>query len=147
MKNDVKVPTVNKQHEYIRVNLGNNRGLTVSYSGCKANGRVPDYVFDLWDKATRMEASKRDPAVLQQIGVKADANLGDVADAFAKAIPKIWPEWNVASAVPAIGATVTLNFGKRKGNDTGVVEGVRGTMVSARFAREGLVSFPADMLA
>ena len=48
--------------------------------------------------------------------------------------------------VPVVGEKVVLNFGKRKGNDEGVVEKVRGTSVTARFSREGLITFAADML-
>jgi hypothetical protein len=38
-------------HEWIRVDLGNNRGLTTSYSGTKATGSIPPAVWKAWCEA------------------------------------------------------------------------------------------------
>lgn len=147
-RNKMNEPKVIENHDYLRINLGNNRGLTVSYSGCKATGKVPNYIFDLWDKCTSRQWGT--PAVvsaLKQIGITEEKiGLGVVTHAFAKAIPTLWPEWNKAAKLPAIGTQVTYNFGKRQGTDTGVVEKIRGTNVTIRFKNQGLISMAADML-
>ena len=133
---------INTQHEYIRLNLGNSRGLTVSYSGLKASGAVPDYVFKAW-----MKANDRDPATLATIGVTVKASVGEIVEAFAEHLPTLWPEWNDAGMIPKVGDTVRLNFGPRSG---GIVEGevtkVRGSSVTARYPNHGLVRCAADML-
>jgi hypothetical protein len=134
-------PKIIITHDYIRVVFGNNRGLSVSYSAEKASGAVPGNVFDLWSKSHRS-----DEAALARIGLKKGANHQEITEAFVKHIDTIWPEWNVGPKVPAVGATVTVNFGKRKGVDTGVVQKVKGTQVSILFEREGLVRMAADML-
>lgn len=102
---------------------------------------MPPELFSLWAKAT-----DRDEAAMASLGVPKGANVGTVVAAFAAAIPRLWPDWDKAPAVPAIGDVVTLDFGKRKGKDVGTVTKVRGTKVTARFSREGLISFAADML-
>lgn len=134
-------PTIITKHDYIRVSFGNNRNLTCSYGGEKASGAVPGTVFNLWSKAHQY-----DDAALAQIGLRKDANRKEIVEAFVSHIGSIWPEWNIGPKVPGIGETVSANFGKRKGVDTGVVEKVRGTNVTIRFQREGLVSMAADML-
>lgn len=134
-------PKIFDDHDCIRVSFGNNRNLTVSFNGEKSSGAVPENVFQLWSKCHQYD----EPA-LAQLGLKKGANHGEIVKAFVAHIDTIWPEWNVGPEVPSIGDTVSCFFGKRKGTDKGVVEKVRGTMVSVRFRREGLVSVPADML-
>lgn len=135
-------PSIINQHDYIRINFGNGRGLTVSYSGERSNGAVPEHVFKLWSQAHQFEAE-----ALKRIGrEKAGANHLNVTEAFVAKINEIWPDWKTLPKVPKVGDRVTLSFGKRKGLDTGTVEKVRGTSVTARFDHQGLVSFAADML-
>lgn len=135
-------PTVTTTHDWIRLNFGNNRGVTVSYSGEKSTGAVPAHVFNLWHRVHRF-----DEAALATIGLKKEgATHGTVAQAFADSIDSIWPEWNVAPKLPAIGDDVTINFGARRGVETGKVEKVRGTSITARFPTQGLVKFAADMI-
>lgn len=134
-------PKIITNHDYIRVSFGNNRNLSVSYGGEKASGAVPDKVFRLWSKT-----HQNDEPALARIGLQKGANHKEIVEAFVSHIDTIWPEWNVSPKVPAVGETVTVNFGKRKGEDTGVVQKVRGTNVTILFQHEGLVSMAADML-
>jgi hypothetical protein len=143
-------PKINSQHEFISMSLGNNRTMTVSRSGVRGKGKIPQEVFSFWDEATRFK-----PEALQKLGLRTDARsnmnpegvtMGQVIQAFADQIDTIWPEWAVAPALPTVGQEVRISFGKKKGMDSGVVEKVKGTMITARFSREGLVSFPADMI-
>jgi hypothetical protein len=123
------------------VSFGNNRNLSVSFGGEKASGAVPDHVFGLWSKA-----HLNNEQALARIGLEKGANHKEIVEAFVSHIDTIWLEWNVGPKLPEIGETVTVDFGKRKGLDSGVVEKVRGTNITVRFQREGLVSVPADML-
>lgn len=125
-------PTVIVQHDYISVNLGNNRRLTWGRSGDKFAGKMPDHVMDAWTKL-------RDE--------KSDKKLDVRAQEFADNIDKLWPEWNVPPKTYAVKQQVQYDFGKRRGGmDTGTVESVRGTSVTVRWARNGLVGVTADML-
>ena len=137
----MKTPTITSTHDWMRVNFGNNRGLSCSYSSIKASGSVPAPVFQLWADAHDFKA----PA-LAKLGIVGDTTHGAIINAFVAQIDTIWPEWCVAPKIPKVGETVTVNFGKRKGLDSGVVEKVRGTMLTVRFKREGLVGVPADMV-
>lgn len=67
-------------HDWISLNLGNNRRLTVSYGGVKASGMIPVEVFNAWDKASRL-------------GTKG-GTLGERVVAFADNMDAVWPEWN-----------------------------------------------------
>ena len=134
-------PKVTSTHDYIRVAFGNNRNLSCSHSGEKASGAVPEAVFALWSGCLQYRED-----ALAQIGLTKNTTNGEIVEAFVKHIDTIWPDWNVAPVVPGVGATVRVNFGKRKGIDEGVVEKVRGTMLSVRFKQNGIVSVPADML-
>jgi hypothetical protein len=135
------IPKIIVTHDYIRVSFGNNRNLSVSYGGEKASGAVPHHVFSLWSKA-----HLDDEQTLAHIGLKKGVTHKETVDAFVSHIDAIWPEWNVGPTLAAIGDTVTVDFGKRKGLDTGVVEKVRGTSITVLFKREGRISVPADML-
>ena len=136
-----KYPKVTVNHDWLGVRLGNNRSFSTSWGGCKATGKIPEHVFDVWEKVTR-----HDPEALKQIGIKGKANLEEVVRAFADNIGKIWPEWNNAPVLPSIGDNIIVNFGKRKGNITGEVKKLRATMVTADFGSEGIVKVPADMI-
>jgi hypothetical protein len=132
--------SIQKQHDWISVIFGRHR-LTVSYSGFKASGAVPNSLFDLWVAA--MDAK---PAALAMIGIMAVTNKGDTADAFAKAIPTLWPDYSKEPYIPAIGARVQCNFGKRKGIDQGTVIGIKRNYVDVQWDRSGRMSVQFDML-
>jgi hypothetical protein len=146
-----KLPAITTTHEWIRLNLGNNRGLSCSYGGEKATGAVPPQVFQLWSDAHGFK-----PAALARLGLpvhghtpekEGGATHGMIVQAFADQIDTIWPEWNQAPKIPPVGEKVVYDFGKRRGGeDTGEVVKVRGTMLTIRFARTGLLSMAADML-
>jgi hypothetical protein len=125
-------PTIINQHEYISINFGNNRRLTCSYSGEKASGAIPYNVFK--------EFSNR-------IRAKSDVKIGDRVQQFVDEIDTIWPEWNRQPRKFQVNENVVFDFGKRRGGmDKGVVTKVRGTSVTVRWERNGLIGMTADML-
>lgn len=140
----MRTPTINEQHEYITLKLGR-RNLTVSYSGMKASSGIPEPVIDLWDKVTRRPAN---PDALKQIGLDpaASPNLGLIVRAFAAKIDTIWPDWAKEPELPKVGQTITADFGKRRGTDSGVVSEVKRNYVYAKFAREGHIGVHFDMI-
>lgn len=137
------VPSIISRHDYISVDFGNNRRLTTSYSGAKAAGAVPTAVFTLW-----ADAMEYKPTALQRLGLEKTADLrnGAIVQRFVDRIADIWPEWNVAPILPSIGDHVAINFGKRRGSETGTVTAIRGTMVTAMFPTQGLIRFAADQI-
>jgi hypothetical protein len=138
-------PSITWTHDWVSVKFGNNRSLSCSYGGSKASGAVPQAVFDLWYKTVDLG----EPAALALIGLNKTPKQTkkEVVSAFVDKIADIWPEWNKPPVVPAVGSPISFDFGKRRGGiDTGTVEKVRGTMVTVRFVRNGLIGMPADML-
>lgn len=128
-----KFPRLNIQHEYLSIDFGNGRRFTVSHSGKKTTGAVPDTAWK-W-----MLASLKDP--------KTGANYGEQMQYICDHIAEGWPEWNVAPRAYKVGEAVVFDFGPRRGGkDKGTVEKVLRTSVTVRFERTGLLSMPADML-
>lgn len=131
------VPKIITSHEWISLVLGKRR-LTISYGGVKAGGGIPDAVFDLWDKAVRL----RTPEALTTLGLAPDKAPGqqnkllDIIQAFADKIDTIWPDWAKEPVMPVPGATIKVNFGKRKGIIEGVVKEVKRNYVFATFPVE-----------
>ena len=138
------LPAITTTHEWIRLNLGNNRGLSCSYGGAKATGSIPEAVWSLWADAHDFKAT-----AMVKLGLDAaNTSHGAIVEAFKSQIDTLWPEWNVPPVVPKVGDPISYDFGKRRGGmDKGVVESVRRTMVTVRFTRMGLIVIPADMLA
>lgn len=126
-------PTIINQHEYMSINFGNNRRLTGSYRGERAAGSIPLNVFDAFSKAVHNK--------------EYGATYGDRVQRFADEIDKIWPEWNVPPRTFAVNEEVVFDFGKRRGGtDKGIVTKVKGTSVTVKWQRMGLVGLTADML-
>jgi hypothetical protein len=145
MKNAKPTPKIINNHDYIRVSFGNNRNLTVSWSGERASGAIPREVFEFWSECRLMK-----PEALAKIGfLPTDKpSIKDIVDAFVMFTDEIWPTWYVPPVVPRVGDPATYNFGNRRGGvDKGVVVKVRGTSVTVKFERMGLVSMAADLLA
>jgi hypothetical protein len=139
----LKTPTIIENHDYIRVSFGNNRNLTVSFSGEKASGAIPKDVFILWS-----ECHLNKPEALAKIGFLPGEKVTAkrVVEAFVLFIDEVWPTWNVAPAIPSVGSTVSYDFGKRRGGiATGTVDKVRGTTVTVNFMGHGLVRMAADL--
>ena len=133
-------PKIRWTHEWVAVDLGNNRGLSSSYGGCKSRGIVPVYLFDAWAELAGMLKNAKVPA-----GIRTLLDEAKVA-AFVDRIPQMWPEWNVAPKTYTVGQTVKMQFGKTKPVIEGKVEKILGSMVTCRFPGMGLVRCPADML-
>ena len=124
-------PKIKKAHDYLSIDLGNGRVLTVNRRGTRATGGVPEKVYDYFDRA-----------------MQGPGNYGDKIDAFAADIDKIWPEWHVAPTKPKVGDRITYDFGKRMGGpDTGEVVRVARTRATVRWARLGLISLTFDDIA
>lgn len=99
-------PKITNTHQWIRINLGNNRGLTASYSGTKATGSIPLEVFQLWSDALEYKES-----ALARLGLTKNDGVakGKIIEIFASRIDQIWPGWNVAPAIPAVGSEVVFD--------------------------------------
>jgi hypothetical protein len=95
-------------HSWIRLDLGNNRGLTTSFGGTKSTGSVPEAVFRAWVKATD----------------EGEGKLIDRVNAFADELPTLWPEWNDKADLSevSVGTRIRMFFGKRKGYREGTIE-------------------------
>jgi len=128
-KPEAKYPRVILQHEYISVNLGNNRRLTTSFSGEKAAGAIPGRVFDVWCSWIQ-DTSKGE-------------TFGDRVKSFADSIDTIWPEWNAAPPKFEVGQKVKVCMGKKP--EVGTVVKVRGTSVTVQLA-DYPISMAADLL-
>ena len=124
-------PKIIKQHDYLSVDFGNGRRLTVSRSGEKASGAVPRSVFDAWSRAMRAPGA---------------ANYEERIDRFVANIQSIWPEWSTPPRAYAVGERVSADFGKRGGVRSGVVEKVLRSNYTVRFDGIGLVRIAGDML-
>lgn len=138
------VPKIIKNHEWISLVL-NKRRLTVSFSGIKASGGIPDYVFEKWHKAL----IARDVETLKSIGVSKDSKVLDIIEAFSKNINTIWPEWNTGVELPKAGETVKVNMGKRRGIVSADVVSVigKGNYVTCNFPGEkSAIAIHVDMI-
>jgi hypothetical protein len=69
--------------DWIRLDLGNGRGLTSSFGGIKSTGAVPANVFKAWCDAND----------------KGEGPLLDRINRFADDLGTIWPDWNKATDV------------------------------------------------
>lgn len=136
-------PKIIDQHEYVSVVLGSRR-LTTSYSGVKATGDVPSHVIDLWWGLFAGNRSKSE--ALARIGIQGETTIGEKIKAFVAHIDEIWPDWSVEIPAPAIGSTVMVDFGRKSGIDTGVVERIARHKAIVRFSRMGLISIPFSMV-
>jgi hypothetical protein len=136
-------PRIIEQHEYISVVLGSRR-LTTSYGGVKATGDVPRPVIDLWWGLCAGNRAK--PEALARIGIQGETTNGEKIKAFVAHIDEIWPDWSVEIPAPTIGSTVMVDFGRKSGIDTGVVERIARNNAVVRFSRMGLVSVPFSMV-
>jgi hypothetical protein len=101
-------PKIKKTHDYLSIDLGNGRVLTVNRNGTRATGGVPERVFEAFDKAM------------------ADApSYGEGIETFAANIDTVWPEWAVAPPKPKVGDRIDYDFGKRMGGpETKILAGV-----------------------
>ena len=135
-------PTIIENHEWVSLVLGKRR-LTVSYSGSKSTGGIPDEVFDLWDKVTHHQ-----PDALAKIGLNALTRppLMEIIRTFADKIDTIWPDWNKEPEMPVVGSTIRVNFGKRKGIEEGVVTEVKKSYIFAKFPTQGHIGVHFGML-
>lgn len=90
--------------DWIRLDLGNGRGLTTSFGGTKATGAVPASVFKAWCDATG----------------KGEGPLLDRINRFADDIATIWPDWNKAADVSrfVVGYKGVWKLGPRKPEET-----------------------------
>jgi len=124
-------------HGWIRLDLGNNRGLTTSWGGAKATGAVPARVFDAWIKVTDGGEGK----------------LIDRINAFADDLPTLWPEWNSAADLSGVkvGTRIRMFMGKRKGYREGTIEALpkrKNGRYSCRFDGDKFITtITADMVA
>lgn len=122
-------------HDWIRLDLGNNRGLTSSFGGDKATGAVPMHVFNAWCKVR--DASE--DTFMQRI------------EEFADRIGDLWPEWNVApdTSSLAVGTKHPLRLGARKPTVTVEVVNLpkrKGGNYTVRMPDNTLCAIPADLL-
>lgn len=94
-------------HDWLRLDLGNNRGLTSSCGGTKATGKVPDAVFKAWCDAVDGKNPKY-----------AGTNCGEWVIAFADDMDNVWPEWNKAPDTShlVVGYRGSMFLGPRKGS-------------------------------
>ena len=124
-----QTPKIIDNHDYVSLVLGKRR-LTVSFNGSKAGSGIPDAVFSLWDKATT-----HNPEALTQLGLDPATKpvVGQIVQAFADKIDTIWPDWAFEKPMPLPGATIKVNFGKRKGILEGIVKEVKRNYVFATF--------------
>ena len=94
-------------HEWLRLDLGNNRGLTTSYGGQKSTGAVPEAVFRAWCEA------------LDGKGVWAKGEtVGERVASFADEMDSIWPDWKKAPDTShlVVGYRGSMFLGPRKGS-------------------------------
>ena len=93
-------------HEWIRLDLGNNRGLSTSYSGTKATGSIPPAVWKAWCEAVDGKHAA------------AGTKLGDWILAFADNLDALWPDWNKAPDTShlVVGYRGSMFLGPRKGS-------------------------------
>jgi len=136
-------PKVINQHDYIRIDFGNRRGVSFSHSAIRATGSTPQRVFDLWHNSMSFK-----PEALKKIGFKTNdkPNLGEIAQKFADNISNVWKDWNVGPKIPNVGDKIKVDFGKGKGTKTGTVTKVNGTTVIANFKGEGTFRVPGDRI-
>ena len=125
--------------DWLSLDIGNGRTFTANRSGGKVKGNVPNDVINAWFR--RIDGKD---------GV--NGTLIERINAFADALPTIWPAWNVAPDMSAIAVGVrgTMNLGPRKGNKGFVVVAApkrKGGNWTIRFDGEnGNILVAADML-
>jgi hypothetical protein len=126
-------PKIITRHDWISVDFGNGRRLTVSRSGEKATGAVPHHVFREWSNMIRTTTGD---------------TYSDRIEKFVADIDSVWPEWHVAPPTFKVGQTVKYDFGPRRGGMAeGVIVKVLRSNYTVRFDGMGLVRIPGDMLA
>jgi hypothetical protein len=126
-------PKIKTTHDWISVDFGNGRRLTVSRSGEKATGAIPYPVFREWSNMIRTTTG--------------DTYI-DRIEKFVADIDAIWPEWNVAPQTFKVGQVVKYDFGpKRGGLRSGTVVKILRTNYTVRFDEMGLVRISGDLLA
>ena len=88
--------------DWIRLDLGNGRGLTSSFGGIKSTGAVPANVFKAWCDAND----------------KGEGPLLDRINRFADDLATIWPDWNKAPDTShlVVGYRGSMFLGPRKGS-------------------------------
>ena len=145
-------PSIATQRDFLSVNFGNGRRLTVSYSGEKAAGAVPHNVWLTWTvlhqrlPMSAATAAKLTNAQKAFLASPLPAAVGERVKAFVDQIDALWPEWNAAPPAFTIGQRVKFDFGPRKGTDEGTVTAKARTSYTVRWDRNGLVRVSADML-
>jgi hypothetical protein len=124
---------ITSTHDWIRLDLGNGRGLTVSRGGVKASGAVPAAVFAAWERATRL----------------GEGLLGARVRQFAATLPTLWPEWNAAPAAAALRMDARIRLVGELGE--GVIKGLPkrkgGRFIVQLDGEPHLLSVTADMIA
>lgn len=131
-KTKTAYPKITTQHDWISVDFGNGRRLTVSRSGEKASGAVPRDVFNQWS------------VMLRAVGGE---GYGERIKKFVSDIDSIWPEWNAAPPTFKVGDVVRYDFGPRRGGMmSGTVVKVLRTNYTVRFDGIGLVRISGDLL-
>ena len=92
--------------DWIRLDLGNNRGLTSSFGGTKATGAVPNHVFKAWCETVDGKGK-----------YATGKDRGENILVFADAMGTLWPEWDKAPDTShlVVGYKGTRDRGPRKG--------------------------------
>jgi hypothetical protein len=129
-----------EQHEYMSVVMGRHR-ITLSFSGVKASSMVPNDLLNLL-----FAAQARDEVALKALGLQPGTSWGDVVRAFAAKVPELWPEWNKAPFIPAVGSRVEADFGRRKGLDVGTVLELKRNYALVDWVKNGRAQVQFDML-
>jgi len=95
-------------HEWIRLDLGNNRGLSTSYGGTKATGSIPPAVWKAWCEAVDGKGKH----------AAAGTKRGDWIVSFADDMDGLWPEWKKGPDTSrlVVGYRGSLFLGPRKGS-------------------------------
>ena len=95
-------------HEWLRLDLGNNRGLTTSYGGTKSTGAVPNAVFKAWCEAVDGKG----------VWASKGKNVGERVASFADEMDSIWPDWKKAPDTShlVVGYRGSMFLGPRKGS-------------------------------
>lgn len=128
----MKTPKIITNHDWISVDFGNGRRLTVSRSGEKGTGAIPPGVFDKWSKTIRAPGDEPYSARIEK---------------FVAGIDAIWPGWSIPPRSFAVGESVKYDFGPRRGGirEGKVVKKLR-TTYTVDFAGYGLVRMAGDLL-
>jgi len=136
-------PRIKWNHEWVAVDLGNNRGLSSSYGGTKARGYVPQFLFDAWSELGGTVENAAMPLHVRTLLNEAKGSgptNKDKVEAFVARIPAMWPEWDVPPRTYTVGQPVTY-----KGVEGKVLE-FKGKKIICEFTDGSLVGFAADLL-